>query len=111
MAFHEEAVALARAQDDHWSVGLGLGELGVTARYRGDYDRAVVLFEGALALFQGVADPWGVAWCVESLGYAALARGDLEAATARSRRAWPCFACRATRSASPGRSGTWGRSC
>ena len=72
---------------------------------------AVVLFEGALALFQGVADPWGVAWCVGNLGYAALARGDLEAATARSRRAWPCFACRATRSASPGRSGTWGRSC
>ena len=82
-ALHEEAVAVSRAQDDTWSVALGLGGLGTTARHQGDYGRAGTLFEEALPLFQDVADSWGVAWCLGNLGYAALARGDLEAATTR----------------------------
>jgi hypothetical protein len=33
-ALHEEGVALARAQEDKWSVAVGLGALGITARQR-----------------------------------------------------------------------------
>ena len=79
-ALHEEAVAVSRAQDDTWSVALGLGGLGTTARHQGDYGRAGTLFEEALPLFQDVADSWGVAWCLGNLGQMTLARGDLEAA-------------------------------
>jgi DNA-binding CsgD family transcriptional regulator/tetratricopeptide (TPR) repeat protein len=63
-------------------IARGLGELGTTARNRGDHAQTALLFEEAVQLYRGLGDRPGIAWSLGNLGHVSMASGDHEAAAA-----------------------------
>jgi predicted ATPase len=76
----EQARALAQAAGDPQTEGRALVNLGVVARYQGDWKRTVDMDTEALALFRQVDDREGIATTLNNLGVLASREGDLEGA-------------------------------
>jgi tetratricopeptide (TPR) repeat protein len=57
-----------------------LGNLGLTARHLGDYERAAAVLEEALALFRELGDKRNIAYVLGNLGGLAYRQGDYERA-------------------------------
>ena len=85
-----EAIALARADGDGWSLAMALNELGDIERSRGGHARARPLYEESRSTFAtlGLGDQPHLD---HNLGYVALASGDREGAAASFRRAMARF--------------------
>ena len=76
----EQARALAQAAGDAQTEARALINLGVVARYQGDWKRAADMATEALALFRQVGDQEGVATALNNLGVLASREGDLDRA-------------------------------
>ncbi|MDX1658622.1 MAG: BTAD domain-containing putative transcriptional regulator [Nitriliruptorales bacterium] len=71
--------ALELAPDDWLRTG-ALVNLGILARYRGELDRSIELFEEVLDLLGGIGSPWAIAFTRASLGISLYLKGELEEA-------------------------------
>jgi predicted ATPase/DNA-binding CsgD family transcriptional regulator len=80
VAFLEEALALARREQDRGGLALVLTLCGVVARDHGDYGRAVTLLEEGLAHSRTQADGWAIALTINSLAILFQRRGDYDRA-------------------------------
>ena len=65
--------------------GVTLRELGLTARARGDHDKATARHQEALVIWRRLDHPWGVPAALRELAHEALQRGDLAGAAAQYR--------------------------
>ena len=63
-------------------IGIVLADLGLVARYQGDYARAIVFYNKSLDVLNEIGDKWHIALVHRSLGYVALAQNDYVRASA-----------------------------
>jgi non-specific serine/threonine protein kinase len=77
-----ESLAIAREQDDRWTVAWALHLLGRVAYFDDDPARARALGRESLAVAEAVGDRWLIAWALHLLGLAAYIAADY--ATART---------------------------
>jgi tetratricopeptide (TPR) repeat protein len=75
-ALNEEALALARRQDDAWLVSVTTNNLGDLLMEEGEFERAAELFEESLAIGEARGDLDRRARALVNLGYAAHRLGD-----------------------------------
>ena len=68
-AHAETGLALARAADDGWGVGMALLNLGIIASYEGDLSGAKSLLEQSLARAQVSESAWMAGMALLNLGY------------------------------------------
>jgi predicted ATPase/tetratricopeptide (TPR) repeat protein len=86
LATLQEAVRVARASDDGWSLAMGLLSLGDLERTRGEHARAGVLYEESAAVFSQLGLVEQVRdnpHLLHNLGYVALAAGEPDLAGER----------------------------
>ncbi|MDX1619993.1 MAG: tetratricopeptide repeat protein, partial [Nitriliruptorales bacterium] len=72
-------LALDLAPDDWLRTG-ALVNLGILARYRGELDRSIELFEEVLDLLGDIGSPWAISFTRSSLGISLYLKGELEQA-------------------------------
>jgi tetratricopeptide (TPR) repeat protein len=74
--YAEEALALARADDDRRSEAAALRALGWTHALEDDYDTAVTLGREGLAISRELGDLWETSWSLERLAQSAYTRPE-----------------------------------
>ena len=79
-AYHDQALARARATDDKWGIAYSLYGLGNPAMNQGDYVCAATAGPEGLALARETGDKWLTAMILNTLGEMARLQGDLEKA-------------------------------
>jgi predicted ATPase/Flp pilus assembly protein TadD len=89
---HEQAVPLARASGDPWSLAVALNNLGNVLMIKGKFDAAASTLAEALAISREVAFPDATGRVLTNLGFAVLSRGDVERAAEHLREALTLFA-------------------
>jgi len=82
----EESLALAREQDDTWTVAWVLHLLGRVAYFDGDAEGARALGEQSVAAARAVGDDWLIAWAIHLLALAAHIAADYPSARAHYER-------------------------
>jgi predicted ATPase len=92
LRMHEQAVQLARASGDRWSLLRALNELGNVVLIRGEFDAAAGTLAEALAISREVGLPDATGRVLTNLGLAVLSRGDAEKAAGHLREALTLFA-------------------
>jgi predicted ATPase len=92
LGMHEQAVQLARASGDRWSLVRALNELGNVLLIRGEFDAAAGTLAEALAISREVGLPDATGRVLTNLGLAVLSRGDAEKAAGHLREALTLFA-------------------
>jgi predicted ATPase/class 3 adenylate cyclase len=76
LALREQAVALARGQEDKWNLAMAVCNLGLSLLQAGDHGRARAALDEALLLNQSFGDLESSALVLDGLGMLALAEGD-----------------------------------
>ena len=76
IALREQAVALAREQEDKWNLAIAVYNLGLSLLQAGDHGRARAALDEALTLHQSFGDLESTALALDGLGMLALAEGD-----------------------------------
>src|SRR5438874_3454992 len=89
---HEQAITLARASGDRWSLMRALNELANVLLIRGEFDAAASTLAEALAISREVGHPDATGRVLTNLGLAVLSRGDAEKAAEHLREALTLFA-------------------
>jgi len=89
---HEQAVPLARASGDRWSLTVTLNNLGNVLMTKGEFDAAASTLAEALAISREVGHPDATGRVLTNLGLAVLSRGDAEKAAEHLREALTLFA-------------------
>jgi len=89
---HEQAITLARASGDRWSLMRALNELANVLLIRGEFDAAASTLAEALAISREVAFPDATGRVLTNLGLAVLSRGDAEKAAEHLSEALTLFA-------------------
>jgi tetratricopeptide (TPR) repeat protein len=84
-ALMEESLALYREIGDRQGIALVLGNLGMAAWTRGEYERAVALSEESLALYRATGDRRGIARLLGNQALISLHQRDYARAEARCR--------------------------
>ena len=79
---HEEALAIATAENDDWTLSVALNSFGLALQVIGETERARAMLQEALELGRRRAEPMGIALPALNLADLALETGDL--ATAQS---------------------------
>jgi predicted ATPase/class 3 adenylate cyclase len=79
---HQEAVAIAQAADDAWTLGLALNNYAIMIARAGEVDRARTLLDESLLLARQTGEPRAIALAANNLTQIALDAGDLEQADA-----------------------------
>ena len=79
-AFGEEALALAREQEDRAATASALYIVGAPTLYQLHFDRAAAMFEEAATLQRDMGDATSLARTVQASGLTAIARQDFELA-------------------------------
>jgi tetratricopeptide (TPR) repeat protein len=92
LRMHEQAVQLARASGDRWSLLRALNELGNVVLIRGEFDAAAGTLAEALAISREVGLPDATGRVLTNLGLAVLSRGDAEKAAEHLSEALTLFA-------------------
>jgi predicted ATPase/class 3 adenylate cyclase/Tfp pilus assembly protein PilF len=75
-AFHEESLAIRRAEGDRPGIAGSLNNLGLIAREQGDYESASSLFQQSLTIEREAGRPWSVATMLENLGHLVQDQGN-----------------------------------
>ena len=89
---HEQAVQLARASGDRWSLMRALNNLGNVLLIRGEFDAVASTLAEALAISREVGHPDATGRVLTNLGLAVLSRGDAEKAAEHLSAALTLFA-------------------
>jgi hypothetical protein len=76
----EEALALSRAEGDHWLTAMTLGQLGQLALARGDDAAARRFHEESIAIKRALKLKFGIAYSLKDLARLACRRGEVAAA-------------------------------
>lgn len=90
-AYHEEALAKARAIQENWLLSFALNNLGEVARTQGQFDLARKYYEECEVLLSTTGDHGDMARFVHSLGYIAQHEEEFEWAEAQFRRSLTMF--------------------
>jgi predicted ATPase/Tfp pilus assembly protein PilF len=89
---HEQAVPLARASGDRWSLTVALNNLGNVLMTKGEFDAAASTLAEALAISREAGFPDATGRVLTNLGLAVLSRGDVERAAENLSEALTLFA-------------------
>ena len=76
VGLREQAVALAREEEDQWNLAMALGNLGGSLWKVGDYARARAALEESLLLYRSLGELEGTAFALCGLGMLTLSEGD-----------------------------------
>ncbi|MGH2557534.1 MAG: ATP-binding protein [Thermomicrobiales bacterium] len=87
LAFHDEALGMARRVGDQRGIALALQGLGVVAINRGELDDAERLLDESVVLFRAIEDTWNIAVSTDWLAIVALDREDYSAMERRAEEA------------------------
>ena len=90
-AYHEEALAEARAINENWLIAFALNNLGEVARTQGQFDLARKYYEECEALLRSTGDKGDVARFVHNLGYIAQHEEEFELAESQFRKSLTMF--------------------
>jgi predicted ATPase len=90
-AYHEEALAEARAINETWMISFALNNLGEVARTQGQFDLARKYYVECEALLRATGDRGDVARFVHNLGYIAQHEEDFELAESQFRKSLTMF--------------------
>jgi hypothetical protein len=84
-----ESLALFRALDNTWGIGVSLIRLALVARFRQDWFRARQLNQESLAFYRRLDNAWGIATSLANLAEGAVAQGNWQEAARQYREAYP----------------------
>jgi tetratricopeptide (TPR) repeat protein len=90
-AYHEEALAEARANGENWLISFALNNLGEVARTQGQYNLARKYYEECETLLSDTGDRGDMARFVHSLGYIAQYEEEFELAESQFRKSLAMF--------------------
>ena len=90
-AYHEEALAAARAINESWIISFALNNLGEVARTQGQFDLARKYYVECESLLRTTGDRGDVARFVHNLGYIAQHEEDFELAESQFRKSLTMF--------------------
>ncbi len=77
-AWHQQAVATARAIGDEWALGIALNNFGVFIARTGNVEAGRSILDEALLISRRIGEPRGIASAANNLAEAAVHLGDLE---------------------------------
>ncbi len=74
----EQAIAIARTENDYWNIAWSLAHLGLFGLFDGDdLNRSATQLEESVALFRQIKDPMGLAHSLLRLSKTAISQGNI----------------------------------